>query len=68
MSAEGLAALRSLVSGDPELARRLRDVEPERFSAEVMAVAARAGCDVAESDLTAASAEGGRHWALRWIR
>jgi hypothetical protein len=68
MSAEGLDALRSLVSGDPELARRLRDVEPERFAAEVMAVAARSGCDVDESDLAAARAEGGRLWAFRWIR
>ncbi len=68
MSAEGLAALRSLVSDDPELAQRLRAAAPERFWTEVMAVAARAGCDVSESELKAASAEAGRHWALRWIR
>jgi len=68
MSAEGLEALRSLVFGDPELACRLRDVEPNGFAAEVMAVAARSGCEVTEGDLLAAGAEGGRRWALRWIR
>ena len=68
MSTEGLRALRERVRRDPALAIRLRRVEPERFSADVLRTASDLGYDVAEADLVDAIAQGRRAWMLRWIR
>ena len=68
MSAEGLQALRARVGADPDLARRLRRLAPERFSGEVARLAAELGFDVAEADLDAAIAHARSAWMLRWVR
>jgi len=68
MSREGLDALRARVSADPELARRLHGLEPERFAGEVARLAAELGLDVAEADLDAAIAQARMAWMLRWVR
>ena len=68
MSAEGLDALRARVSADPELARRLHGLEPERFTSEVSRVAAELGFDVAEADVDAAIVQARSARMLRWVR
>ncbi len=68
MSRAGLDALRARVHADPELARRLRELEPERLHAEVLRLAADAGDDVTAEDLGAAVARARQEWMLRWIR
>jgi predicted ribosomally synthesized peptide with nif11-like leader len=68
MSREGLDALRARVSADPDLARRLHRLEPERFTSEVIREAAELGFDVAEPDLDAAIAQARSAWMLRWVR
>jgi hypothetical protein len=68
MSRHGLEMLRARVHADPELARRLRRLEPERFHAEVLRLAAQAGDDVTPADLGEAVAQARREWMLRWIR
>jgi hypothetical protein len=68
MSVEGLRALRARVHGDPELALRLRRVEPARFAADVLRLASEIGCDVTESDIAGAEASAQRAWSLRWVR
>jgi hypothetical protein len=68
VSRQGLDALRARVNGDPDLARRLRRLEPERFAAEVLRLAAGYGDDVAQADLDEAVAHARQAWMLRWIR
>jgi predicted ribosomally synthesized peptide with nif11-like leader len=68
MSVEGLRALRERVHGDPELAIRLRLVEPERFAADVLRLAAENGYDVTEADVAGARSSAQRAWTLRWVR
>jgi hypothetical protein len=68
MSREGLDALRARVNVDPDLARRLRRLEPEGFSGEVVRLAGELGLDVAEADLDAAIAQARSAWMLRWVR
>jgi hypothetical protein len=68
MSNEGMEKLRARVHGDVELARRLRRIEPEKFEAEILRLAAEAGSDVTLDDLHAAAARGRHAWILRWIR
>lgn len=67
MSREGLDALRRRVHDDPNLAVRLRALQPAEFGAEVLQVAAELECDVAETDLRDAIAEAQRGWQLRWV-
>ncbi len=61
-------ALRSRVNADPQLARRLRETDPDRFCADVVGIAAELGFAVERADVEEAVAEGGRAWSLRWIR
>ncbi|MDB5069959.1 MAG: hypothetical protein JWM87_1070 [Candidatus Eremiobacteraeota bacterium] len=68
MSTEGLEALRARVHADAELARRLRRVEPERFTDEVLELAAAAGYDVTAAELHETIARAREAWILRWIR
>ena len=68
VSTEGLDALRARVDDDPELALRLRRVEPECFVADVMRVAAESGFVVAEHDIADAMISAQRAWTLRWVR
>ena len=68
MSKEGLEALRARVHADAELAQRLRRVEPERFKAEVLRLAAADGYDVTAADLDETIARERKAWMLRWIR
>ena len=68
MSREGLDALRARVSDDPELARRLHGLEPERFVGEVARLAAQMGFEVAEADVDAAIVQARSAWMLRWVR
>ena len=68
MSVEGLRTLRERVHTDPELALRLRRVEPERFAAGVVRLASENGCDVTETDVASAVLEAQRAWTLRWVR
>ena|GEM_PF-1584396 len=68
MSREGLRALRERVHGDPELAIRLRRVEPERFAADVLRLASENGYDVTGADIAGARTEAQRAWTLRWVR
>ncbi len=68
MSRQGLDALRERVISDPDLARRLRAIESERFANELVLIAVEYGCDVAESDVDDAVAQSRRAWSLRWIR
>jgi hypothetical protein len=68
MSREGMEALRARVNDDPQLAHRLHDIEPDRFCADVVGVAAELGFSVERADVEEALAEGRRVWSLRWIR
>jgi hypothetical protein len=68
VSREGLEALRARVDDDPELALRLRRVEPERFAADVLRLASENGCDVTEADIAGAVTSAQRAWSLRWVR
>jgi hypothetical protein len=68
VSQRGLEALRARVHGDPELARRLRGLAPERFEAELLRLAAEHGDDVTELDVEQALARARRDWMLRWVR
>ncbi len=68
MSRQGLDALRARVHADPELARRLHALEPERFEAELLRLAAEHGDDVTRPDLDAARALARQEWLLRWVR
>ncbi len=68
MSRQGLDALRARVHADPALARRLRALEPERFQAEVLRLAAESGDDVTPADVSEALARARQAWMLRWIR
>jgi hypothetical protein len=68
VSLAGLDALRARAYDDPELARSLRGVDPERFAGEVLRLAAELGCDVAADDLRAATALARQNWMLRWVR
>jgi predicted ribosomally synthesized peptide with nif11-like leader len=68
VSREGLAALRAHVDGDPELALRLRRVDPERFAADVLRLASENGYEVTEADIAAATTSAQRAWTLRWVR
>lgn len=63
----GLGALRMRVSGDAALAQRLKNIAPERFVDDVVALAAELGLDVTVAELEAAIAHGRREWTLRWI-
>ena len=67
MSREGLDALRRRVHDDPNLAVRLRALQPKQFDAEILRVAAELGHDVAEVDVRAAIAEAHERWQLRWV-
>ncbi len=64
----GLQTLRARVAADAELARRLRRIDPARFAAEVVAVAASLGIGVSRSEVDAAVERGRGAWMLRWIR
>jgi hypothetical protein len=68
MSDEGLESLRARVNDDPQLARRLRRIESDRFVAEAARVAVELGLDVSEDDLREAVARGQQSWAMRWVR
>jgi hypothetical protein len=68
MSRHGLDALRARVHADPELARRLRGLAPERFHAEVLRLAAEAGDDVTPAEVGEAVTQARQAWMLRWIR
>jgi hypothetical protein len=68
VSREGLEALRARVDDDPELALRLRRVEPERFAADVLRLASENGYDVTDADIAGARTEAERAWTLRWVR
>lgn len=68
MSRQGLDALRARVHAEPELARRLRALEPERVDAELLRLAAERGDDVTRADLDAARALARQEWMLRWVR
>ena len=68
MSQRGLDALRARVHAEPELACRLRGLQPAAFAAEVLRVAAERGEDVTRHDLDAAAALARREWMLRWVR
>jgi hypothetical protein len=63
-----LEALRERIEADPELALRLRRIEPARFAGEVVSVAYEIGCDVDAADLGDAIAAGQRAWTMRWLR
>ena len=63
-----LDALRARVAADPELAGRLRAIDPEHFVAEATRIARELGYDVKESDLDEAIAGARRAWMMRWIR
>lgn len=54
--------------GDPNLARRLDEVEPDRFAVHVAAIAAELGYPVEPDEIDAAVAGGRSAWGLRWIR
>ena len=56
------------VYGDPELALRLRRIEPARFVAALLQLAAEIGCEVTEAQVAGAIAEGRLAWDLRWTR
>jgi hypothetical protein len=68
VSRQGLEALRARVHGDPELARGLRRLAPERFEAELLRLAAERGDDVTPQDVGEARARARRDWMLRWVR
>lgn len=68
MSRQGLEALRARVHRDPELARSLRRLAPERFEAELLRLAAECGDDVTPQDVGEARTRAHRDWMLRWIR
>ncbi len=68
MSQQGLEALRARVHGDPELARSLHRLAPERFEAELLRLAAEGGDDVTPRDVGEARARARQDWMLRWVR
>jgi hypothetical protein len=67
MSKEGLDALRARVHEDAALARRFRRIEPERFVAEAVRIAAESEIAITEAELEGAIADGRRAWTMRWI-
>jgi Nif11 domain len=67
MSKEGLNALRARVQQDPDLARRLHRIAPERFVGEVVEIAAGLGISVDDADVQQAIMHGRQAWGLRWI-
>jgi hypothetical protein len=67
VSRGGLEALRGYVYADPNLVRRLHGLTGERFSEEIVRVAAELRCDVTAADVRTAIAQAREAWMLRWI-
>jgi hypothetical protein len=62
-----LDSLRACVYADPALVRRLHGLTGERFSDEVVRVAAELRRDVTADDVGTAIAQAREAWMLRWI-